>query len=167
MWVGDCELSEFESGLHGCVVDSPGRLRLLWSSRRSRRSGGRVVSPSLTSTSDGIHVEGVGGGLGEDGVGSGAEVLGADADEDTAVGKDADDCRGGAASRAVVGGGHAVADEFVAFAHLAGLCVAFGPAEALGGLGVALAEMFAGPRVALARIVFGIVDEAKLDAGPC
>ncbi len=44
----------------------------------------------------GIHAECVGCGLGEDGVGSGAEVLGADADEETAVGKDADDCCGGA-----------------------------------------------------------------------
>ena len=69
----------------------------------------------------------------------------------------------GRAAGAVVGGGHAVADELVAFAMLAGLCGAFGPAEAVGGLGVALAQMFAGPRVALARIFFGVVDEAKLD----
>ena len=46
---------------------------------------------------------------------------------------------------------------------LAGLRGAFGPAEAVGGLGVALAEMFAGPGEALARIFFGVVDEAKLD----
>ena len=69
----------------------------------------------------------------------------------------------GRAVRAVVGGGHAVADEFVAFAMLTGLRVAFGPAEAFGGLGVALAEMFAGPGEALARVFFGVVDEAKLD----
>ena len=54
------------------------------------------------------------------------------------VGEDADDGRGWGAAGAVVGRGHAVADELVALAHLAGLCVAFGPAEAFGGLGVAL-----------------------------
>ena len=87
--------------------------------RRSRRRGGRGVAEFDVDES-GIDDERVGCGLGEDGVGAGAEVLGADADEDTAVGKDADDCGRGAASGAVVGGGHAVADEFVAFAHWPG-----------------------------------------------
>ena len=70
----------------------------------------------------------------------------------------------GRAAGAVVGGGHAVADELVALAHAGRACaVAFGPAEAFGGLGVALAEMFAGPGMALAWIFFGVVDEAELD----
>ncbi len=46
---------------------------------------------------------------------------------------------------------------------LTGLRGAFGPAEAFGGLGVALAEMLAGPGMTLARVLLGVVDEAKLD----
>ena len=69
----------------------------------------------------GVDAEGVGGGLGHDGVDAGAEVLRAGADEDAAVGKDADDGLRGGAVGGVGGGGHAVADELVAFDHLAGL----------------------------------------------
>jgi hypothetical protein len=88
----------------------------------------------------------------------------ADADEDAAVGEEANDCGGGAASGSVVGAGHAVADEFVALAVLTRLGRAFGPAEAFGGLCVALTEMLAGPGASLvAGIVLGVVDEAKLD----
>ena len=76
---------------------------------------GSVVSPSLTSTRAGSMPSCVGGGLGHDGVGAGAEILRAEADEDAAVGQEADDGCGGGASCAVVGGGHAVADEVVAF----------------------------------------------------
>ena len=46
---------------------------------------------------------------------------------------------------------------------LGGFRGSFRPAEALGGLGVALAEMFAGPGMSLTWVVLGVVNEAKLD----
>ena len=160
--IGDGELREFEFGLLRGFVDG-------WADggggggAAGAAGAGQVGVAELDVDERGVDGEGLGSGLRKDGVGSGADVLRADADVDAAVGQDADDGGGGRASGSVVGGGHAVADELVAFAMLAGLRGAFGPAEALGGLGVALAEMFAGPGAALAGIFFGVVDEAKLD----
>ena len=61
--------------------------------------GGKRGVAEFDVDEGGVHEECVGCGLGEDGVGAGAEVLGADADEDAAVGEEADDCGGRAASR--------------------------------------------------------------------
>ncbi len=95
---------------------------------------GRLESPSFDVDERGIDAEGVGGGLRDDGVDAGAEVLRAGAGKGAAVGEDANDGLGGGAVGGVGGGGHAVADELVAFDDLAGVGGAFGPAEALGGL---------------------------------
>ena len=94
---------------------------------------GRVESPQLDVDEGGVEAEEAGGSLGHDGVHAGAEVLGAGGDVAAAVGKEADDGHGGGAVGGVGGGGHAVADVVVAFEAGAG-GLAFGPAEALGGL---------------------------------
>ena len=82
--------------------------------------------------SERIDAELFGGGLRHDGVHAGAELLRAGADEDAAVGHEANNSLRGGAVRGIGGGGHAVADEVVAFDELAGLGISlscFAPAE--------------------------------------
>ena len=119
----------------------------------------------MTSILRGSRPEGVGGDLGHEGVHAGTHVVRGRAYVGGAVGEDADcgACAGAACS--VGGGGHAVADEVVAFAKLAGLGVTgrLDQPKRWSGLGVAVAQVLGGPGVVAAGIFFGVVDEAKLD----
>ncbi|AOR30617.1 hypothetical protein BFF78_05755 [Streptomyces fodineus] len=105
--------------------------------------------------------EGVGGDLGEDGTGPGADVGRVDPDGEGAVGQGPGG-RGGRDGRGRVGGrGDAGAEEQRALAADARTRIALGPAEAAGALAQTLHEVPAAERFAAVGLPLGFVADAQ------
>ncbi len=125
---------------------------------------GRIVAVAQQHL-DPLHrqAERLAGDLPQDGVGPGADIGHRGLHCGRAIGLQADPGLGRPEHVGATGRGHAHADQPVAVAHLTGLGIAFGPAEAAGAVLHAFHQLAGGEGDVLFRVLAGFVADAQLD----
>ncbi|MNJ27668.1 hypothetical protein D3C77_221790 [compost metagenome] len=96
--------------------------------------------------------------MGNDRIGTGADILGCTKHVGTAIGLDRHPRLGGSAEGIPVALGHTVTDDFMAIAHAANVSLTCGPAKTLSALLQRFSQMIARPGQVVLLIVFGVVE---------